>query len=222
MTRHEPSLRGTFNDVPYQILLKSCRNILQKISQSRISSTYFSVYDHDRKYLIPLCSIFCTIPIQKKFFFFLTNSYLDFPETTQKLLTLRRDAVSSVIFCFYILAGSFRYKRQVLGYLPSPMMSRKFLFDAMMQLHKEHDQDALSGGEAENVPELRSNDQLLDVPSAPSRSSPTPEVLAPHKGHRLWAIVHEASFSRTFTEISEELEKIIAYSKFILGEEKLL
>jgi hypothetical protein len=218
MTRHEPSLRGTFNGVPYQILLKSCRNILQKISQSRISSTYFSVYDHDRKYLIFMLPVF----VQSLFFFFFINNYLDNPATTQKLLTLRRDAVSAVIFCFYILAGSFRYKRQVLSHPPSPMMSRKFLFDAMMELHKDHDLDVSAGGGAGNMPELSLNSQLLEVPKAPSLSSPIPGVLAPHKGHRLWAIVHEASFSRTFTEISEELEKIIAYSKFILGEEKLI
>lgn len=50
MTRHEPSLRGTFNDMPYRVMLKSCQTILQKISQARISSIYFSVYEHDCKY----------------------------------------------------------------------------------------------------------------------------------------------------------------------------
>lgn len=49
MTRHEPSLRGTFNEVPYQILLKSCQTMLQKISQARINSIYFSIYDGDCK-----------------------------------------------------------------------------------------------------------------------------------------------------------------------------
>lgn len=165
------------------------------------------------------------------FVFFLSTDFfffgycLDNRETTQKLLTLRRDAVSAVIFCFYILAGSFRNKRKVLSHLPSPVMSRKFLFDTMMELDSSRYTEDFCNFENEsgdNMPEKTFNSQLLNVPTSQSDTSSLPIAMQQEKSHRLWAIVHEASFSQTFTEISEELEKIIAYSKFILGEEKLI
>lgn len=61
---------------------------------------------------------------------------------------------------------------------------------------------------------------LRETVSMPGRDEDT-EFSAEDKGHRVWAIVHEKAFARTFTEIAEELNKLIAYSKFILGEDKL-
>lgn len=232
MTRHEPSLRGTFNEVPYQILLKSCRTILHKISQARISSIYFSIHDHDYH-----------------------------PDVTQKLLSLRRDAVASVIFCFYILAGAFRSKNRVPCHLPSAPMSRKLLFDAMLGFHHQileqetssqveldatlenhfpntphhnlfnaghkkpfRDRSHLeSEASSSSSPASSNNDRNINDKKSELVECRTPQVMfsKEDKAHKLWAIVHETSFSRTFTEIAEELEKIISYSKFILGEEEL-
>lgn len=50
--------------------------------------------------------------------------------------------------------------------------------------------------------------------------------LPPHssvleKSQYIWALVHETTFSQTFTEIAHELEKMIAYSKYVLGEEEI-
>lgn len=105
-------------------------------------------------------------------------------------------------------------------------MSRKFLFDTMMELGSSRYPEGLCNFENEsvdNMPEKSLNSQLLNVPTTQSDTSSLPvAAIQQEKSHRLWAIVHEASFSQTFTEISEELEKIIAYSKFILGEEKLI
>lgn len=78
MTRHEPSLRGDFDQVPYIKLLRSCQVILQKISEARISSIYFNVHRYED-----------------------TNA-----ETKITLMSLRRDAVASVIYlciCFQAL-----------------------------------------------------------------------------------------------------------------------
>lgn len=69
-------------------------------------------------------------------------------------------------------------------------------------------------GITEKVPEPFS-------PALVSQAIDEVKFSAEDKGHRVWSIVHETSFARTFTEIAEELDKIIAFSKFILGEDRL-
>lgn len=192
MTRHEPSIRGSFNLVPYMVLLKSCRRLQQKISEARISSTYFSLYDHEAE-----------------------------TEVRQKLIPLRRDAVASVIYCFYVLSCAFRTRNKIPNYLPSAPMSRKLLFDAILtyrtpEIEVTQDGDNTETSENSIAGPSTQNSTFENNLNKTHANTPNKE-----KGPQLWAIVHETSFSRTFTEIAEELEKIISYSKYILGEEKL-
>lgn len=169
---------------------------------------------------------------------------------TQKLFSLRRDAVASVIFSFYILAGSFRSKNRVPSHLPSAMMSRKLLFEAMVELHDHHPEIHLDGTHLDmhalvsdqfsdlGSKKLSKADQTTTgtTPGLHVTSSSTGVGGGSSKGEELgaddanfsahdkglWAIVHETAFARTFTEIAEELEKITSYSKFILGEDNLI
>ena len=130
--------------------------------------------------------------------------------------------MASVIFCFYILAGAFRSKNKIPSHLPSAPMSRKLLFDAMIELHE---------GKSEEPNVELNTDSYRQSPVKPSGVGEEPvsspgkresTISEKEKAQKLWAIVHETSFSRTFTEIAEELEKIISYSKNILGEDSLL
>lgn len=150
LTNHEPSIRGDFEISVYKTLLQSCKFILQTITEARISSVYFNIYDNDPD-----------------------------EDTTRQLQSLRRDAVASVIFAFYILSNAFRSKNAIPRYIPSAVMSRKILFDAIEQL----------------------------------------EYSLPQGKDRIWKLVHESAFSKAFTDITEELEKIIGLSKHILGEQ---
>lgn len=155
LTNHEPSLRGNFDMAVYRAMLESCKTILQTVTEARISSVYFNIYEIDRN-----------------------------EEITRQLQSLRRDAAASVIFCFYIVSGAFRSKKPIPRYLPSAVMSRKILFDSIDQLEFK-------------VPPMERD-----------------------KNH-IWKIVHESAFSKAFTDITEELEKIIGFSKHILGEQTL-
>lgn len=74
-------------------------------------------------------------------------------------------------------------------------------------------------GMIQEEPEVFSPAPVSSVPVSPAIDHT--KFSAEDKGHRVWSIVHETSFARTFTEIAEELDKIIAFSKFILGEDRL-
>uniref|UniRef100_A0A060T7H2 ARAD1C21824p n=1 Tax=Blastobotrys adeninivorans TaxID=409370 RepID=A0A060T7H2_BLAAD len=158
MTDHEPSLRGTFEKAPYDALLDSCEWIYRTIGSARTSSIHFSVYDADRD-----------------------------EEATRELMSLRRDAVTSVIFHLYILSNALRSKRRVPALLPSALTARKLLFESVAH--------------------------LAIGPAPVSRADPIAAR------NRMWHIVHETAFSRAFTDIASELEKMTALCKYILGEE---
>ncbi|CAN6671569.1 protein Bre4p [Trichomonascus vanleenenianus] len=175
-TLHEPRVRGTFDQAPYVALIHSCEVILQKISDARISSIYFNVYEMDKDL-----------------------------EATKQLSSLRRDSVASVIFIFYILSCSFRAKSQVPQYLPSAAMSRKVLFDAVAHLGDIHNHES---------------EESLQKPEEEAKEKPGKGEEAKNR-HRIWQLVHEAAFSRAFNDITEELEKVVAYAKYILGEQKI-
>lgn len=113
MTQHEPSLEdsghpGSFDPIPYQWLLKSARVVLQKVSEARISAIYFNVYRYSDRDI----------------------------ETQMTLMSLRRDAVASVIFLLYMLSSAFTSNNKVLSHMPSPAMSRKLLFDGMAEIER--------------------------------------------------------------------------------------
>lgn len=107
-------------------------------------------------------------------------------------------------------------------------MSRKILFETMIKIHEEfteqgnvdlnamYDMNHLNAALAtKETPKIDS--QILSPGIEPVQGDI--KFSEEDKAHRLWSIVHETAFARTFTEIAEELNKIIAYSKFILGEE---
>lgn len=123
-------------------------------------------------------------------------------EATKRLLALRRDAVASVLFLLYILSGAFRSKNQVPKLLPSAVMSRKLLFDLVQELDVRYS----SGHLQEET--TTSTTSVVDDSFDRVRENDI----------QLWRRIHELAFSSAFTDITEELEKIIAYSKYILGE----
>ncbi|AGO10285.1 AaceriABL171Wp [[Ashbya] aceris (nom. inval.)] len=123
-------------------------------------------------------------------------------ETTRALLSLRRDNVACVIFIFYMLSNCFSSKSKVPKYLPNPIFVRKKLFDTFMKLTE----DASARGTSAHS----------STPAAPQNaqsSSPT----SAEQDH--WDEVYAICFSRAFTDISVELQRIIDLAKEILGQE---
>ncbi|ANB15586.1 Bre4p [Sugiyamaella lignohabitans] len=135
---------------------------------------------------------------------------------SHQLMSLRRDSVAALLFVFYILAGAFRSKQEIPHYLPSAPMARKLLFDHMAELELH-----ANGGVTQNVP----HDHITATErSKLSRLHSTDTKLYNRFGSDeklMWALVHETAFSNSFTKTAEELEKLIGYSKRILGEQSI-
>ncbi|AAS50600.2 ABL171Wp [Eremothecium gossypii ATCC 10895] len=123
-------------------------------------------------------------------------------ETTRALLSLRRDNVASVIFIFYMLSNCFSSGSKVPKYLPNPIFVRKKLFDTFMKLAE----DASARGTSAHS----------STPAAPNNTDPSSPSSA---GQDHWDEVYAICFSRAFTDISVELQRIIDLAKEILGQE---
>lgn len=54
-------------------------------------------------------------------------------------MSVRRDAVASILLNLYVLAGALRSKRPVPRYLPSAAVARKRLLDRMAEIEAEHE-----------------------------------------------------------------------------------
>ncbi|CDO94080.1 unnamed protein product [Kluyveromyces dobzhanskii CBS 2104] len=98
--KQEPNYISNFKPHLYEELIVSCKLLLEKVIEARISGQYFQVWENDAN-----------------------------EEITRALLSLRRDSVSSVIFVFYLLSNCFRSKNKIPKYLPNPILSRKKLYD---------------------------------------------------------------------------------------------
>jgi len=158
-------------------LLNSCELILEKTIEARISGLYFHVWEQDKD-----------------------------EQTTQALLSARRDSVATVIYLFYILSNAFETRSNLPRYLPSAIAIRKRLYDiiAKLEVQKEEDHigsDSIATQLEKRLASLVTHDQDYG------------------KSH--WTEVHGMAFSRAFTTITEELENVISFSKEILGEEGL-
>lgn len=132
-------------------------------------------------------------------------------EVTRALLSLRRDSVSSVIFVFYILSNCFRSKNKVPKYLPNPVFSRKKLYDFISKfenMRRGRESHTTSAGGMSSTP---------DKASSLSTTSPVTSDTNNEKSY--WTEVHGMAFARAFTDITQELQKVIELSKEILGEE---
>lgn len=132
-------------------------------------------------------------------------------EVTRALLSLRRDSVSSVIFVFYILSNCFRSKNKVPKYLPNPVFSRKKLYDFISKfenMRRGRESHTVSAGAMSSTP---------DKASSLSTTSPVTSDTNNEKSY--WTEVHGMAFARAFTDITQELQKVIELSKEILGEE---
>lgn len=55
------------------------------------------------------------------------------------MISVRRDAVASILMNLYILAGALRAKRPVPTYLPSAAAARKRLLDRMAEIEEENE-----------------------------------------------------------------------------------
>lgn len=104
----EPNYISNFDSIKYEKLIDSCQFLLEKLIESRISGSYFQIWEQDKN-----------------------------KETTRALLSLRRDTVASVILVFYILSNCFRSKNKIPKYLPNTILARKKLFDYINKLNKQ-------------------------------------------------------------------------------------
>ena len=106
LTRHEIRLRAPFDPVPYSALLQSLEAFFEHLIQVRQYSLYFHPH--------MLAG---------------TEKGAD-----DALLTLRRDAASSILMNLYTLASALRSDRPVPRYLPSAAAARQRLLDRMAAL----------------------------------------------------------------------------------------
>jgi hypothetical protein len=127
-------------------------------------------------------------------------------ETTVHLMPVRRDVIASAIFVLYILAGAFRSQNLVPKYLPSTGMSRKILFDEMFEMGNYN-----SGSSRFESYSMSGDSTVVDVDHQSGRSQE-------YNNQILWRVIHITYFSKAYTRIAEEVEKLTACSKCILGE----
>ncbi|AET40825.1 Bre4p Ecym_6454 [Eremothecium cymbalariae DBVPG len=128
-------------------------------------------------------------------------------QTSRALLSLRRDSVASVIFIFYILSNCFRSKNKVPRYLPNPIYTRKKLFDILSKL-----EDMSPSADREQFKFSSFTNEKMSDSSKNINTDLDSEKTD-------WTDIYNISFTRTFTDISVELERIVLLAKEILGEE---
>ena len=176
----EYDVTHTFKPEIFEILLNCCDTILENIIEARMSGIYVKVWEQDED-----------------------------EDTTQALLSHRRDSVTTVIYILYILSNAFLSRMPVPRYLPSSISIRKEMFDMIAE--QENKRFHSYNPHRLNLDDL--SQRLTEVNTSER------EGAAYSKTH--WTEVHGMAFSRAFTSITEELENIIHLSKEILGEEDI-
>lgn len=171
--KYEPRYISNFNPKLYEILIERCKVLLEKIIEARISGQYFEVWESDAD-----------------------------EEITRALLSLRRDSVSSAIFAFFVISNCFRSKNKIPKYLPSPILSRKRLYDFIAAFEKM---------KKITLSKRNSSAELSLVTPEPSYEKDI------DKSH--WTEIHGLAFARAYTEFTLQLNATIKLSKEILGEE---
>ena len=104
LTKHEIRLRAPFNPLPYSALIQSLEAFFEHLIQVRQSSLYFQPH---------------MLPGTEK--------------GADDLLTLRRDAVATILMNLYTLAGALRSDRPVPRYLPSAATARQRFLEKMAE-----------------------------------------------------------------------------------------
>ena len=66
---------------------------------------------------------------------------VDTEEQNRSLLSLRRDAVASILMSLYVIAGALRMKKPIPRYLPSAAVARKHLLDQMEEAELETEEE---------------------------------------------------------------------------------
>ncbi|KAL7276352.1 Zinc finger protein [Rhizina undulata] len=110
MTRHEIRIRGPFDPTPYDAAIDSCELFLEHIIEVRKASLFFQPF-----------------------------LFGGSEEMGRKMISVRRDAVASILMNLYILASALRSKRPVPRYLPSAAVARKRLLDKMAEIEEENE-----------------------------------------------------------------------------------
>ncbi len=174
--KREHDYSHSFKYKVFEDLLNSCELILEKTIEARISGVYFHVWEQDKD-----------------------------EDTTQALLSIRRDSVATVIYLFYILSNGFKTRSNIPKYLPSAITIRKRLYDFIGRLEAQREEKSAANETIATQLEKR----LASL------------VNQADYGKSHWTEVHGMAFARAFTTITEELENIIGFSKEILGEEGL-
>lgn len=119
------------------------------------------------------------------------------------MLSVRRDAVASILMNLYILAGALRAKRPVPMYLPSAAAARKRLLERMAEIEEED----------EALAEVR--------PTRPEGSRRWADVYRKYlhsfgEGRANSRV--EYAYSSALTDIVGQLELLQRYTKAIAGE----
>lgn len=108
--------------------MDSCERFLEHIVEVRQSSLFFQPFLYGGT-SIPSSSA----PVEPRLTLYIVGT----EEFTRKMLSVRRDAVASILMNLYILAGALRAKRPVPMYLPSAAAARKRLLERMAEIEEE-------------------------------------------------------------------------------------
>ncbi|SCU93233.1 LAFA_0F15346g1_1 [Lachancea sp. 'fantastica'] len=182
-------------------LSQSLIAVREMLRKARTEPTYIFVFKADiYQQLLDVCEFLLEKMIEAR----LSGQYFEVWEVdkdsgvSRALLSHRRDSVASVIFVLYMISNCFLSTHRVPAYLPNTIMSRKKLFDLSSQLES-------SMSDSSRVT------TAADKSDEPSEGSG-------HEDTSHWAHIHGMAFARTFTEISDAVQKIVHLSREILGE----
>lgn len=167
-----------FNYDNYENLINLLSFILEEIIESRVSGSFFEVWS--KEFMSSMSS-----------------------EELRSLLSLRRNSVSSIIFNLYIVSECFKSKNKIPEYLPNPILSRKILFDYLLNLKKRHLKDK----------------QLTNLKKDLIKKQISNTSNAGKEGKNEWRDLHRLELSKAYTNIAKGVYLLIDLSKDILGEE---
>ena len=181
----EPNYVSNFDYTKYEKLIDSCQLLMEKLIECRISGLYFQIWEQDKN-----------------------------KDATRALLSLRRDAVASVIFVFYVLSNCFRSKNKIPKYLPNTILVRKKLFDYINKLDKQDERitETFKFGNLQKRLFANKNDFYNELNT--DRESTVDDYKKLH-----WTEVYGMVFASAFTDVSEAVDSLVDCCKNILGEE---
>lgn len=219
-TKHEMTLRNDFNMPVYHCVLRSCAILFQKISQARISSMHFNVYDDGEIKTASLLSLRRDAAASVIFVLDMLSGAYSAESQLPRILP------SAALSRKLLFDSIYReHSESPLEAVPEDDVvikknkSKRVDFDGIMQVTgASSDED--SSGEADDDNDDEDDEGLTLGVQRGLQSQRQEKNDYDENRDRIWRLVHEAAFSRSFTEITEELERLIGYSKALLGEEQ--